>query len=278
MNKFIGYLRQMRSLQRINMALSRGAATSTMRRIVLSDPTTWEFSGFSQNGEDGVIDVLSRQLKTRNRYFIEIGASDGLENNTAWLALAQRWSGIWVDGDPGSSQWSERMFTALNYGLESLNLFVTKENVTRLTDAALHMDPDVFSLDIDGNDFYLASMLLEHGFRPKIFVVEYNSSFGPERSVSIPYQADFRRGHDLYYGCSVSAWRRLFEKWGYAFVTVELNGVNAFFIDPAQFDAAFVSGIRGCSFRENFAQMRQHKVPWNEQFALIHDRDLLEVA
>ena len=93
MKKLINYLHQMRSFQRINMALSRGAATSALRSIDLSDPDTWEFSGFSQSGEDGIIDVLCRNIKNPNRYFVEIGASDGLENNTTWLALARRWNG-----------------------------------------------------------------------------------------------------------------------------------------------------------------------------------------
>ena len=37
---------------------------------------------------------------------------------------------------------------------------------------AFHENPDLFSLDIDGNDFYIAKAILDGGFRPKIFVVE----------------------------------------------------------------------------------------------------------
>ena len=56
------------------------------RRIDLTRPATWEFSGFSQNGEDGILDVLRHQLTRSNRYFIEIGAADGIENNIGALA------------------------------------------------------------------------------------------------------------------------------------------------------------------------------------------------
>ncbi len=280
-NKIVNYLQQMRSLQHINMALSRGAATSALRQIELSNPASWEFCGFSQNGEDGIIDILSRQLKTSNRYFIEIGASNGLENNTTWLALAMRWNGIWIEGDTATSQWCRRIFTPLNYGVESLCLFVNKDNVTELAKSAIHMNPDLFSLDIDGNDYYLAEVILNAGFKPKIFIVEYNSTFGPEESLSIPYQDEFRRGNnqadDLYYGCSISAWKYLFQKWGYRFVTTDLNGVNAVFIDPTQFGEDFVKGICGTTFRENFAQLRQHKVPWQKQFDLIKDREFMPI-
>lgn len=279
--KLINYLHQLRSFQRINMALSRGAATSALRSIDLSNPDTWEFSGFSQSGEDGIIDVLSRNIKHPNRYFVEIGASDGLENNTTWLAMARRWSGLWVEGDAKTSEWSAWIFSALNYGLETACMFVDKENVGDLAKRSLHLDPDLFSLDIDGNDYYLAKVILASGFKPKIFVVEYNSAFGPSRSVTIPYSSTFRRGNqvgdDLYYGCSVSAWKHLFARFGYEFITVDLNGVNAFFIKSGEFETGFVDGVRGTHFRENFAQFRQYKSPWGAQFALMQCRELVFV-
>ena len=38
---------------RIASALSRAAATATIRSIDPTDPASWEFAGFSQHGEDG---------------------------------------------------------------------------------------------------------------------------------------------------------------------------------------------------------------------------------
>jgi len=69
-SKLNRYLHHLRRMQRMNMALSRGAATSALRNVDLTKPDTWEFSGFSQNGEDGIIDVLTRQILKPNRYFI----------------------------------------------------------------------------------------------------------------------------------------------------------------------------------------------------------------
>ncbi len=60
------------------------------RDVDLRSPQSWEFSGFSQNGEDGILDVLRRQLKQRNRYFVEIGSADGLQNNSSWLVVAEQ--------------------------------------------------------------------------------------------------------------------------------------------------------------------------------------------
>ena len=280
-NKFLRYLKSLRSMQRVNMSLARGAATSALRNLDMTNPSSWEFSGFSQNGEDGIIDVLTRNIVEPNRYFIEIGASDGLENNTAWLAIARRFNGIWVEGSPGISQWCEYLFTSLNYGVEIVCMFVTKANVAELKARALHITPDVFSLDIDGIDYYVAEAVLSAGFRPRIFVVEYNSAFGPEKSITIPYRDDFRcvrvHGDNLYYGCSISGWKKLFEKFKYAFVTVDMNGVNGFFIDADAFDKRFVQGIGGVDFAENIAQLREYRTGWQGQYELVRDRTLVVI-
>ncbi len=281
LTKFLRYLKALRSMQRVNMALARGGATSALRALDFTDPVSWEFSGFSQNGEDGIIDVLVRRISHPNRYFIEIGASDGLENNTAWLAIARRFSGIWVEGDQARSDQCARFFTSLNYGVESICMFATKDNVAELGRRALYTNPDVFSLDIDGNDYHVAEAVLSSGLRPKIFIVEYNSSFGPDMSVTIPYREDFRiirtHGEYLYFGCSIGAWKKLFSKFGYSFVTVDTNGVNAVFIDSQEFDTGFVKGIRGRDFSDNVSQLREYRMPWNGRFELISKRYLVQI-
>lgn len=279
MNKPLRYLKSLRSMQRVNMSLARGAATSAARSIDMRDPSSWEFSGFSQNGEDGIIDVLTRRILEPNRYFIEIGASDGVENNTAWLANARRFSGIWVEGDRATSEWCRYLFTSLNYGVDSICMFVTQDSVADLKALAVHTEPDVLSLDIDGNDYYVAQAILDAGIRPRVFVVEYNSAFGPNLAITIPYRSDFRcgraRGDNLYYGCSISGWRKLFTTFGYTFVTVDVNGTNGFFVDRSAFDAPFVEGISGTAFAENFAQLREYRAGWRAQHELVRHRDFV---
>ena len=94
----MSFLLDLRDRQRVVIALSKGAAMMQARQIDPSAPGTWEFSGFSQNGEDGILDVLRRRLTSSNRYFIEIGCSDGIENNSAWLVVAEKFAGIMIDG------------------------------------------------------------------------------------------------------------------------------------------------------------------------------------
>jgi hypothetical protein len=275
------FLLELRDRQRVAIALTKGAATMQARRVDLRDPATWEFSGFSQNGEDGILEVLRRQLRGANRYFVEIGAADGIENNSAWLVVAERYDGLMIEGDPALVARAQRSMLFYSIGAECHAMFVTRRSVPELRKLAFHHDPDVFSLDIDGNDYYVAEALFECGFRPKIFAVEYNSVFGPERSVTIEYADDFvfTKAHPthLYYGVSIAGWRTFFARHGYRFVTVDRNGVNAFFVDPAWFDPAFLDGVRGLEFAENRYQLVKFRKPSGEQFAMIADRPLVTI-
>ena len=270
-------VRDSRDRERIAIALSRGAAMRAARNVDLARPETWEFSGFSQNGEDGILELLRGQLKSSNRYFVEIGSADGIENNTAWLLVAERYGGIMVEGDPNLAARAQRSVIPHSIAAEAVQLFVTRENVAGLAARALFRDPDVFSLDIDGNDYHIANAVFGSGFRPKIFVVEYNSVFGPDRECTIPYQANFtihRHPTQLWYGVSIAGWRKFFAERGYRFITVDRNGVNGFFVDPQHFESTFLDHIAGCAWRENFYQLRKFGEPSEKQFALIQSEPL----
>lgn len=279
--RFFNYLLDVRDRQRINIALSKGGAMMHARNIDLTQPATWEFSGFSLNGEDGILDVLRKQLLSSNRYFIEVGTSDGIENNSAWLVVAEKYNGIMIEGNPMLVERARRMIEGYSIGVECKNMFVTLKNVTHLKQMAFHSDPDIFSLDIDGNDYYIAQAILDGGFRPKIFVVEYNSVYGTEQSMTIKYQEDFvyTKAHPthLYYGVSIAGWRKFFESQGYRFVTVDRNGVDAFFVDPDCFDANFLTGVNSLEFAENIVQYKRFRMPNEKQFALIADQEFVAI-
>jgi hypothetical protein len=275
------YLRDLRDRQRLNIALTKGTASIGARKIDLTNPRTWEFSGFSQNGEDGILDVLRSQVLNPNKYFVEIGASDGIENNCAWLLVTEQYSGLMVEGNVKLAKRANRLVVKYGLGAECHHKFVTRDSVAWLKSMAFHSDPDVFSLDIDGNDYHIAQAVLEIGFRPKIFVVEYNSVFGPHRKVTIPYDPKFAFSEAdptwLYYGVSIAGWKSLFARHGYRFVTVESHGVNAFFVDPAQFNEPFLADIRGLEFAENLFQYTKFRMPSEQQFELIANRAFIAI-
>lgn len=280
-NKALNIILDILDRQRMAIALAKGAAARSARNIDYSDPLTWEFSGFSQNGEDGILDVLLGKLVKRNRYFVEIGASDGIENNTAWLAAVDNYNGLMIEGDKSLVERANRLIARLSVGLVCHALFVTKQTLQEIRAMSVHMDPDVFSLDIDGVDYHIANEIFSVGFRPKIFVVEYNAVYGPDRCLTVPYDPgfDFSTADDtqLYYGVSIAGWRRFFDKQGYRFVTVDANGVNGFFVDPSCFDESFLDDIEGLAFAENQYQQRKFGFASEKQFELIEQREFIDI-
>lgn len=264
-------------LQKVTLALARGGAASQVRLIDDKNPVTWEFSAFSQNGEDGIIDYLSRKIINPNYYFVEIGAADGIENNTAWLAFGKKYEGLFLEGNEVLVSRIKQYIEPMLLGVKGIQLFADLDNVEEVVRLAQYQNPDIFSLDIDGNDYYVAKSLLDLKFRPKIFVVEYNSAYGPNQKLTIKYDKDFSIDFSdyknyLYYGVSIAGWKELFAQYGYRFVTVEHRGVNAFFIEPSYFDLQFINKIKGLNFAENFYQTIKYGVSWEEQFEYIMNK------
>ncbi len=258
-------------MARIDMAFSRGALNVATRRLDVRRPATWEFSAFSQNGEDGIIDHLLSLVQEPNRYFLEIGAGDGLENNSAHLAFAKKYDGIMIEGDAVRSADAQRFLQPINWSVRYLDWFVEPGHAPAVINECIYIDPDLFSLDIDSNDYFVMKALLESGLRPKVVCVEYNSAFGPVASLSIQHtpRLNYLTHHpsQLYYGVSVAGWRQLLEGHGYRFICVDARGVNAFFVEPARVPVE--DPLERLSFAENRSQLQRHSGGWEHQFAQI---------
>ena len=285
--RLINYFRRMYNLLEVTKSLSRGAGTKNYHNIDTTDPMTWEFSGFSQNGEDGLLDYLINQLKVSDKYFFEIGSSTGVENNTTWLAIARRFSGLMIEGSLEQVNRSRQFINQFSIGVDVVNKFVDEKNAQDVVALSDTKTPDVFSIDIDGNDYYIVKSLFDLDFRPKIVVVEYNSAFGPNHSKTIIYDKhmlvrngnymDYSEESRLYYGVSIGGWKNYFDKIGYKFITVDSNGVNAVFVDPNCFDSDFLDQIKGNNFQENFFQKRLFRSSWESQFKKIEHLGFFDI-
>lgn len=262
----------------LNNAMCRSAA-ALIREIDPQITESWEFSGFSQNGEDGIIDYLLNGIEKKNKYFVEIGSGNGLENNTSYLGHIKKFAGLQIEGDLCAYNEANLIKPWL---VENINCFITTGNAARIENRFLFLNPDVFSIDIDGMDYHIMKLLLENGMQPKIIVVEYNSAFGPEKSITIPYESTFNMFNTnhpyLYYGVSLSGWKNLLSKYNYRFLTVESNGINAFFILENEFKDGLFENVTGIGFKENIHQLRLHRKNWEKQFEVIKKLPYIEIA
>lgn len=188
---------------------------------------------YSQNGEDGILLEIFRQVGATNKFFIEIGAG-GLENNTNNLFFNYGWAGIWVDLSAAAMN-SLNRFMEHNFPRRTKDATIMVEsvqpwNINELISAHCPFpEPDLLTIDVDGNDAHLLSAI--EAVRPRVMVVEYNASFGLE-PISVPFRENFNRseGHSFYHGASVSALARIANAKGYALVGCDSEGVNAFFV------------------------------------------------
>jgi hypothetical protein len=240
---------------RIAAGFSRGASSIASRAIDPHAPQTWEFGAFSQHGEDGILEYLIRNLKSSDKYFLEIAAGDGLENCTAYLALGAKWSGLMVEGDRDLAEHCRRVYQNRIWNVMVHESYVNLDNLEKILSTLPKKDFDLFSLDIDSIDFHILKAAVDLGYRPKILVVEYNSAFGPEHAVSVPYKSVFNRWSEhatgIYYGASIMAWHLLLEPLGYKFVSVDSSGTNAFFANKNHFYSDFLEKIIPVEFLNN---------------------------
>lgn len=240
-----------------------------------------EFKVFSQNGEDGIIVFLLAVVGWEHRRFLEIGIQDGWECNGANLAKHLFWDGWFVEGSPGHAALARQHYqwdpATHDRDIVVIDANVTRDNVNELLAAHGVRNVDLFSLDIDGMDWWIWKEISQ--IEPRIVVVEYNAAFGPERSLTVPYQDKFSRwdhhSSGLYYGASLAALVKLGNEKNYRFVGCNSSGVNAFFIGEHVAPAVLPPLPLAEGFRENTAQNRI--IPHARQFAAIRHLDFVSV-
>lgn len=239
-----------------------------------------EYRVFSQHREDGIIEYLLDTIGDDIGKFVEFGFAPA-ENNCLYPAIKRGFSGLFMDASESGCLKAREAYDLL--GLERVktcNAFLNRDNLNDLIRAAgFHGEIDVLSIDVDGNDYWFWEVI--DCVDPRIAVVEYNASFGPEATVSIPYDETFVRykAHDsgFYHGCSLAAIEHLGKQRGYRLVGVDETGVNAFFVKQALCPSVPSRSAKEC-FRDNRGRVKYKGVQREEQFSAIKDMPLIDVT
>lgn len=195
------------------------------------NPTTFGYKVYSQFDEDGIIAHIFSRLGTGDSTFIEIGCSDGLENNTHALLL-QGWRGVWIDADAKKIHFITEHLPASSR-LVVKQAFVSAENVnTIVSDALAALDTaaiDFLSLDIDSDDLNVLATLLDR-FKPRVICAEYNAKFPPPMKIAIKSCPRQSWVGDDYHGASLGSLCDLLHRRDYRLIACGASGVNAFFV------------------------------------------------
>jgi hypothetical protein len=198
-----------------------------------------EFRVFSQFGDDGIIQYLVHKLAPSPDSFVEFGVENYRESNTRFLLLNNNWRGLVLDGSQRCIDQIKREEFYWRHTLAAQRAWITRKNINDLlSGAGFRGEIGLLNIDIDGNDYWIWEKT--EVIDPVIAIVEYNSIFGPDLAVTIPYDANFVRHHAHYsgqfWGASLSALNLLAKRKGYSLVGCNSSGNNAYFIRNDRID------------------------------------------
>lgn len=187
---------------------------------------------FSQHGEDGIIEFIVSHLKNPRKTFLEIGYGDGRENNSLNLSKNHGWSGVGIDARPQAVDPPA--------GVRLINTFVdisSIDDILTISGKSL----DFYSVDIDSIDYWLTIGLLDKGLDPAFVCVEIMNGAGDSLSIAPPLKKGFKYNKHHICGASIAAWKNLWRKRGYKFLTVDSSGINAFFYKAELFHKEIIN-------------------------------------
>lgn len=135
---------------------------------------------YSQNGEDGIIEYVLDRLP-KNRWCCEFGAWDGKYlSNTFNLVSNHGYKAVYIEAD--QAKYQHLLVTGSEHAdkIIALNRVVGFDENSLdiiLSETTIPIDFDILSIDVDGIDFALWQSL--NNYRPKIVIIEINSSLDP---------------------------------------------------------------------------------------------------
>ncbi|MEM9643640.1 MAG: hypothetical protein AAF989_01490 [Planctomycetota bacterium] len=192
-----------------------------------------EFSVFSQFGDDGIIQWLINNLEIPHQTFVEFGVADYRESNTRFLMMNDNWSGLVMDGSAENVQRIQESSYYWRHDLTAKQAFVDCDNVNQLiSSASFDREIGLLHIDLDGVDYWIWKKI--DCVSPIILIFEYNSVFGMDRAITVPYDKSFYRtdAHhsNLYFGASLAAFCKISQEQGYSLVGCNNAGNNAYFV------------------------------------------------
>lgn len=192
----------------------------------------YERQYFSQSGEDGILLEIFGRIGVKKKIFVEFGIGNSLVANST-LFFMHGWNGLMLESNEVNQEKARISFQKyLGRNPLIAKAFVTAENINiLLQNFKIFGEIDLLSIDIDGNDYWVWEAI--NVINPRVVIIEYNASLGPDRCVAIPYNPKFvwgQKNHTYFHGASLRALYELGKKKGYTLICCDSNGVNAFFI------------------------------------------------
>jgi hypothetical protein len=259
-----GYLRekwaalhagQMIAAERQLLLLGRMLSETVKSKHAIASLREVEFTVFSQFGDDGIIQWLVSHLEFPNRTFVEFGVENYRESNTRFLMMNDNWSGLVMDGSEANVAQIVNSEYFWKYELSAKAVFIDRDNINALlSEHSLDREIGILHIDVDGNDYWIWKAI--DAISPIVVILEYNSVFGVERAITVPYDPAFYRTakhhSNLYFGASLRALHQLSAAKGYSFIGCNSAGNNAYFVRNDRLN----DSVRATSLESGYVRSR----------------------
>lgn len=193
------------------------------------------FRVYSQVDEDGLLLYIFSLIGFSNKILVDIACGVPYGANSTNLICNLGFTGLLVEGNADSVEAAKQFYAfhpdSCIFPPKQECLWVTAENINSIiTDNGISGEIDLFSLDVDGVDYWLWENLSV--VRPRVVIAEAATYWGNEKSVTIPYNPKFDRFniHPDYMGASIPAFIKLGRKKGYRLVACNRYGYNIIFV------------------------------------------------
>ena len=191
----------------------------------------------SQNKEDGLLEWIFDCIGWTNRKGVEICCGDGIQCNLSYFVRDHKLNGLFFDKNEKLIKKGQQYWSSKSNKPKYVQGYVFKKEIGEtIKKHNMGGQIDVFSLDMDGVDYWILKDLLKDtkAINPRVIVVEFQDIIGPNKALTVPYQKVFSgwnkwaKGGPNWSGASLLAFSKLLNK--YNLVGVENKGFNAFFI------------------------------------------------
>ena len=131
---------------------------------------------YSQNGEDGLLEQIFKELEIKDGIFCEFGAYDGIAYSNSYRLSENNFSGMLIESDLSRflncvENYKKFPMTQVYYG--SVNYKDPNLDLNAwLKKGRFPLDFDFLSIDIDGDDYHVWEQLTQ--FEPKVVLIETN--------------------------------------------------------------------------------------------------------
>jgi hypothetical protein len=178
----------------------------------------FEKNVFSQFAEDGITERIFETIGFTNKFYLDFGGT-ATNNNSEILHKNHGFTGVLWNCDD-----TECEYTKIHTER------VDADNILELCKKyEVPVEFDFLSIDIDGNDWYVFRKICSV-HKPRVVVIEYNSTFPPPEDKVVVYDPDSKWDVDTYQGASMQAMYNLARTLGYSLVAAESFGYNLFFV------------------------------------------------